>query len=1035
MRPFSLYDSFSYFFHCYFFTGQWAGGAGAASASTLITLQAAGQDPGIVLSLAPLLAPNAPPPQQHPSQQGQPQPQPQPKALYSTADGSHFVLVVATRAVLLCVLSSEGSLTILHIFFPPARTIENTPAGCAAWRLADPSSPTPGGQQHSSAGSRQPTHALAAVAWGTSVSIYDVALTRPRPASSLHSPRGGTASSTAGASTITASDAESSPRTAPAPLDPPRLLAVLPTGNLVTGVGFIGSGAIAVATADGEVETEITLWHPSTFPMDGSGAGGTASRSARQLEGYVDTLRLHDWMVVRELGMYGAPSLHGSLATGGDQLLLLTSRGVRVVHLLTWHQRLSTLVSQNKLEVALLCGARLYLGTQTTSAAAPAVKQAWPADTALPAEAEQVTRQLVTILQALVDSKIEDLNMLYHQLTQEPSVLNEKAEQLADIALNTCLLLSRSEALFDDIAPKFLSSPFSAAFLHQLEPRILADELPSLAPEVMQALVEHFAHSRQHDRVERCVIKLDILSLDLNQLIPLCLRHGLYGALVHIFNGALQDYQTPAALMLIAAAAAQQAETAQKPFPKPILEDTSTSAAELGGLHKRSSAAQALESSLSLRLGFRLLVYLRGCLAGMQYPPGSGTAPPLQQQAMRLHAATFLLHSTTNSLLETWRLWASVAHLDVPPTPNSSNQNAITAGTSALSFATTPSGITAMVNDGSLSNTLLRDPSPALRYLCEMDAEAVLCMLRDGLKGWDALESDLVELTPEIAPIVAAHPGRTVTQAAVDAVVGLLQEERTDFLSSKGGTGTVLRNDSAPGSNGGPRGSGAWEIPALRFVAEHLASNRAAAEGAVLMRVLRFLAQPTAGSSASHVPEAEREAIFRDVVAHAAEGDKNSEARAEALRLARSAGFRQAEARIQHSERAHSEALQCLVEDGLRHPLAPFRYLRDVVFDPGMSDAERAAIKTAALRLARELVRIDAGQTAATVAECFSQKTQIAVLEALAPWPDDQFAFLQAAVEGGRQQAGEVHVMEESGNGNGKFRSESPMVSCSTVLL
>ena len=173
-------------------------------------------------------------------------------------------------------LSSEGSLTILHIFFPPTSAID-IPPGCAAWRLADSvttSSLPPSHQHHSSTAphhpsgphhhrsSPTPTRALAAVAWGTSVSVYSVALTRLRPAS--QSPRGGSTSH----STASSDAADASPRpSAPAPLDPPQLLAVFPTENHpVSGLGFIGAGALAVATADGEVETEITLWHPATFP-------------------------------------------------------------------------------------------------------------------------------------------------------------------------------------------------------------------------------------------------------------------------------------------------------------------------------------------------------------------------------------------------------------------------------------------------------------------------------------------------------------------------------------------------------------------------------------------------------------------------------------------------------------------------------------------------------------------------------------------------------------------------------------------------
>jgi hypothetical protein len=65
-----------------------------------------------------------------------------------------------------------------------------------------------------------------------------------------------------------------------------------------------------------------------------------------------------------------------------------------------------------------------------------------------------------------------------------------------------------------------------------------------------------------------------------------------------------------------------------------------------------------------------------------------------------------------------------------------------------------------------------------------------------------------------------------------------------------------------------------------------------------------------------------------------------------------------------------------------------------------LTESDRNLVKSTALKLAPQLVRIDPGETAAVVAECFSQESHVAVLEGLAPWPDDQFAFLQAAIEG-----------------------------------
>ena len=978
------------------------------------------------------------------------------------------MLIVATRAVLLAAISSEGSLTILHIFFPPPiPEMQGEIAGCAAWRLEDSMD---SGAQHT-------THVVVAIAWGNSVSVYRCALTRASKSSPQPSPSKGAASGSGGGG-------GSPPRAAPAALAPPQFLSTFSSEHPVNGLGFIGPlGALVVALADGEVATEITIYHPSTF-LNKEENVDQQSKNDDSVDGGIEKLKISDWMVVRQLGIPGAASLHSSLATssgggggGSDQLLLLTSRGVRVIHLLTWHQRLSTLVGLQKLEVAMLAAVRLYLqatmpALTTPGSIAPLRRNStitdspdtaigldkvdsspsgrsvclWPADGAVASDAEEIARQLLTILHAFIDSK---LHRLISQTREPPkkqeldvglnrkAAFEEEAEQLADISVNTCLLLSRSEALFGEIAPKFLSSPFASAFLCQLEPRILADELPSLAPEVMQALVEHFAHSGQLERIERCVLKLDILSLDLNQLIPLCLRHGLYGALIHIFIGALQDYQTPATLLLIAAAAAaasdaasrqsneEEAEKVMKQHQSAISSASSTMESIDTATPSHNKAL--LENSLALQLGYRLLVYLRGCLSGLQYPPGSGPAPPQQQQAVRLHAVTFLLHVNTAMLLDTWQLWASVAHLD-----NESESGGGYSGTQSLS---------------AISSTLpsnLHDPSPVLRYLCQMDAPAVLGVLCDGLKGWDALESDLVDLSPELGPLISSAQkssgsstsvnagGRTITQAAVDAVVQLLQEEES------------FARENQPAL--------------LKFVAEHLAAQRASADDAVLLRVLRFLAEhdeeeqegkvtgsasPSApaavgGIKSSELSLAERESIFKDIVVHihgngtisnTNTAQKISQVRGEALDLARKAGFHQAEARIRHLERSFSQAFTCLVEDGARYPLAPFQYLRDICFDPGLTESDRNLVKSTALKLAPQLVRIDAAETAAVVAECFSQESHVAVLEALAPWPDDQFAFLQAAIEGStRTTNGASNNLRNNGeSARGiKFASQRP---------
>ena len=70
---------------------------------------------------------------------------------------------------------------------------------------------------------------------------------------------------------------------------------------------------------------------------------------------------------------------------------------------------------------------------------------------------------------------------------QAPAAAGESSPQwLAEVCIATCLLLKRPDALLSDVFPRWQPSPFLGAFLEQLEPHILRDQLPSLAPEVGQ---------------------------------------------------------------------------------------------------------------------------------------------------------------------------------------------------------------------------------------------------------------------------------------------------------------------------------------------------------------------------------------------------------------------------------------------------------------------------------------------------------------------------------------------------------------------
>ena len=166
-----------------------------------------------------------------------------------------------------------------------------------------------------------------------------------------------------------------------------------------------------------------------------------------------------------------------------------------MVQLLSWQQRLSALASQQQqLRSALLAAVRIYqvaaAGAQQQQGGGRQQQAAWPAD-GHAAAVPEVQRQLLTILCAYADQ-----GLLAIQQEQQPKQPQQQqataaaaaaaaAAQLADTAIACCLLVRRADALWSDLFPRFARQQAAvAAFLQQVLPFILSDQLPSVAPEV-----------------------------------------------------------------------------------------------------------------------------------------------------------------------------------------------------------------------------------------------------------------------------------------------------------------------------------------------------------------------------------------------------------------------------------------------------------------------------------------------------------------------------------------------------------------------
>ncbi|KAL8138324.1 hypothetical protein V2J09_004325, partial [Rumex salicifolius] len=312
---------------------------------------------------------------------------------------------------------------------------------------------------------------------------------------------------------------------------------------------------------------------------------------------------------------FGNPekSYHNCVALRGASIYILGPAHLVVSRLLPWKERIQVLRKAGDWMGALNMAMTLYDGEAHGVIDLPI---------SLDSVQEAIMPYLMELLFAYVDEvfsyisvacnnqigKVEDLDGSVTMNSSKLSEIKEQFTRVGGVAVEFCVHIKRTDILFEDIFSKFIRVHHKDTFLELLEPYILKDMLGSLPPEIMQALVEHYNCKGWLQRVEQCVLHMDISSLDFNQVVRLCREHGLYGALIYLFNKGLDDFRTPLEELVA------------------VLRDS--------------------ENEVSSALGYRMLVYLKYCFTGLAFPPGHGTLPSTRIPSLRAELIQFLLQDS-----------------------------------------------------------------------------------------------------------------------------------------------------------------------------------------------------------------------------------------------------------------------------------------------------------------------------------------------------------------------------------------------------
>ncbi|KAI9182668.1 hypothetical protein LWI28_027684 [Acer negundo] len=377
----------------------------------------------------------------------------------------------------------------------------------------------------------------------------------------------------------------------------------------VYGKWSLDSVAIGVAWLDDQMLVILTLrGQLYLFAKDGT----VIRQTSFAVEGSVgdDLIGYHTHFI----NVFGNPekSYHNCVAVRAASIYVLGPMHLVVSCLLPWKERIQVLRKAGDWMGALNMAMTLYDGQAHGVIVLPRT---------MDAVQEAIMPYLVELLLSYVHEvfsyisvafcnqigKLEELNDPKSRTNSAHTEIKEQFTHVGGVAVEFCVHIKRTDILFDEIFTRFVAVQHKETFLELLEPYILKDMLGSLPPEIMQALVEHYSSKGWLQRVEQCVLHMDISSLDFNQVVRLR-EHGLYGALVYLFNEGLDDFLAPLEELLVVLRNSQRESTAV--------------------------------------LGYRMLVYLKYCFQGLAFPPGHGTLPPPRSPSLRTELVQFLLEES-----------------------------------------------------------------------------------------------------------------------------------------------------------------------------------------------------------------------------------------------------------------------------------------------------------------------------------------------------------------------------------------------------
>ncbi|EIE88846.1 hypothetical protein RO3G_13557 [Rhizopus delemar RA 99-880] len=294
----------------------------------------------------------------------------------------------------------------------------------------------------------------------------------------------------------------------------------------------------------------------------------------------------------------------GSIKSYKGKMFLLGLQQIYVGTLLSWTDRIRVLVQAGDILESIELATSFYNGMDIqTVIGLPEEEKARKA---------LVGEKLMELLKASLSYTFSSKRTYNDMANEVGGGETALMRNLARGCIEACLSIGNLEFLFDTVYEHFSDNQVHGVFFEALEPCIIQDRVPDIPPSVMKDLVDHYSKKRLLDELEQVIWHVNPRCLDIDQIVSMCHRDGMYEAMMYVWNKNMHDYVSPLVEML--------------KVIRLVLRGHSD---EQQTLHERQNAEKIYD-------------YLKLILTGRSFPEGSGVTAADEAGEARSAVYSFL---------------------------------------------------------------------------------------------------------------------------------------------------------------------------------------------------------------------------------------------------------------------------------------------------------------------------------------------------------------------------------------------------------